>query len=91
MENAMKLKITCKSDPDLNGTWDQHDVEDEIRDVLGLSPQDDTWIEYVINHLFNDFATSIDDATFNAIMSDNVQSIVFKTNENDIVKLEKLK
>lgn len=36
---------------DYAGKWDKVDVEDEIKDCLGIVPEENGWIEYVIDHI----------------------------------------
>lgn len=82
----MKLTITCHTNPDLPGKWDQADVEQEMKELdMKVTGQDDEWLEYVLGHVFDDAGLPLE--VYNAIMSGNVQSITFKTESNDIVKL----
>lgn len=82
----MKLKITCNTNPDLPGKWDQADVEQEMRELdMEVTGQSDEWLEYILSHVFDDVGLPVE--VYNAIMSGHVQSITFKTDSNDIVKL----
>ena len=82
----MKLTITCHTNPDLPGKWDQADVEQEMKELdMKVTGQDDEWLEYVLGHVFDD--AGLPPEVYNAVMSGNVQSITFKTESNDIVKL----
>lgn len=81
----MKLKITCHTNPDIPGKWDQADVEQEMKEVGIEVKGKDEWLEYVLSHVFDD--AGLPPEVYNAIMSGNVQSITFKTESNDIVKL----
>lgn len=35
---------------DYNGKWDKVDVEDEIYDCLGIKPEGNDWIQFIIDH-----------------------------------------
>lgn len=82
----MKLNITCHTNPDLPGQWDQAEVEQEMKELdMEVTGQNDEWLEYVLGHVFDD--AGLPPEVYNAVMSGNVQSITFKTESNDIVKL----
>lgn len=82
----MKLKITCNTNPDIPGQWNQAEVEQEMRDLdMKVTGQNDEWLEYTLGHVFDDAGLPIE--VYDAIMSGRVQSITFKTDSNDIVKL----
>lgn len=81
----MKLKITCRTNPDIPGEWKREDVEQEMRDVDIEITSGDEWLEYILSHVFDD--AGLPEEVYNAIMSGHVQSITFKTESNDIVKL----
>lgn len=82
----MKLKVTCKSNEDLNGTWIQRDVEAELRDIGIKINGDLDWIDFILAHLFGDPPR---EAIYAAILDHDVQSIVFKVG-SDVVKIEKI-
>ena len=52
---------------------------------MKVTGQDDEWLEYVLGHVFDD--AGLPPEVYSAVMSGNVQSITFKTESNDIVKL----
>lgn len=82
----MKLKITCNTNPDIPGKWTQEDVEQEMKDLdMEVTGQNDEWLEYILGHIFDEAGLPIE--VYDAIMSGRVQSITFKTDSNDIVKL----
>lgn len=83
----MNLKITCNTNPDLSGQWSQAEVEQEMREVDIEVTGKDEWLEYILEHVFDDI--ELPEVVYNAIMSEDVQSITFKTNHNDIVKCVK--
>ena len=81
----MKLKITCNTNPDIPGEWNQAEVEQEMKELDMEVNGNDEWLEYILGHAFDDAGLPIE--VYNAIMSGHVQSITFKTKSNDIVKL----
>lgn len=81
----MKLKITCNTNPDIPGEWNQADVEQEMKDAGIEVKGNDEWLEYVLGHVFDE--VELPEAVYNAIMSGDVQSIIFKTKESDVVKI----
>ena len=81
----MKLKITCNTNPDIPGEWTQADVEQEMKDCGIEVKGNDEWLEYVLGHVFDE--VGLPEAVYNAIMSGDVQSIIFKTKESDVVKV----
>lgn len=83
----MNLKITCNTNPDIPGEWNQAEVEQEMAE-LDIDPSNgDEWLDYILGHVFDDVA--LDSTIYNAIMNPDVQSIIFKTDDNDVVKVEK--
>lgn len=83
----MNLKITCNTNPDIPGEWNQAEVEQEMAELdIDLSNGDE-WLDYILGHVFDDVA--LDSTIYNAIMNPDVQSIIFKTDDNDVVKVEK--
>ena len=83
----MNLKITCNTNPDIPGEWNQAEVEQEMSELGIDASNGDEWLDYILGHVFDDVA--LDSVIYNAIMDPNVQSIVFKTDDNDVVKVEK--
>ena len=81
----MNLKITCNTNPDIPGEWTQADVEQEMKEVGIEVKGNDGWLEYVLGHVFDE--VGLPEAVYNAIMSGDVQSIIFKTKESDVVKV----
>lgn len=81
----MNLKITCNTNPDIPGEWSQADVEQEMKDVGIEVNGNDEWLEYVLGHVFDEVV--LPPGVYDAIMSGDVQSIIFKTRENDVVKI----
>ena len=81
----MNLKITCNTNPDLSGKWSQAEVEQEMREVDIEVTGKDEWLEYILGHVFDE--VGLPEAVYNAIMSGDVQSIIFKTKESDVVKV----
>ena len=86
-KNNQFMKISCRSNPDYNGTYDKADVEDEMRDV-GVTPHSPSeWIEWVLEHMFSDeidWTARVQDA----FMLPNVMKMEVSLG-NSIVKLEK--
>ena len=81
----MNLKITCNTNPDIPGQWNQADVEQEMKE-LGIEVKDnEEWLEYILSHVFDDVV--LPPGVYDAIVSGDVQSIIFKTRENDVVKV----
>ena len=81
----MNLKITCNTNFDISGEWSQADVEQEMKDCGIEVKGNDEWLEYVLGHVFDE--VGLPEAVYNAIMSGDVQSIIFKTKESDVVKV----
>lgn len=81
----MNLKITCNTNPDIPGQWSQADVEQEVKDVGIEVKGNDEWLEYILGHVFDEVI--LPPGVYDAIMSGSVQSITFKTKENDVVKV----
>ena len=81
----MKLKITCNTNPDIPGEWSQADVEHEMKDAGIEVKGNDEWLEYVLGHVFDEVV--LPPGVYDAIMSGDVQSIIFKTKDNDDVKI----
>ena len=61
MEKIEHLKITCPKEPDMEGTYDREEFEDEIREMTSAEPSGNDWIEWVMMHCDVDayFSTSI--------------------------------
>lgn len=83
----MNLKITCNTNSDIPGEWNQAEVEQEMAEVGIDVSSGDEWLDYILGHVFDDVA--LDSTIYNAIMNPDVQSIIFKTDDNDVVKVEK--
>lgn len=81
----MNLKITCNTNPDIPGEWSQADVEQEMKEADIEVKGNDEWLEYVLGHVFDEVV--LPPGVYDAIMSGDVQSIIFKTKENDVVKI----
>lgn len=81
----MNLKITCNTNPDIPGEWNQADVEQEMKDAGIEVKGNDEWLEYILGHVFDEVV--LPPGVYDAIMSGDVQSIIFKTRENDVVKV----
>ena len=81
----MNLKITCNTNPDIPGEWSQADVEQEMKDVGIEVNGNDEWLEYILGHVFDEVV--LPPGIYDAVMSGDVQSIIFKTRENDVVKI----
>lgn len=81
----MNLKITCNTNPDIPGQWSQADVEQEMKKVGIEVKGNDEWLEYILGHVFDEVV--LPPGVYDAIMSGDVQSIIFKTKDNDVVKI----
>lgn len=81
----MNLKITCNTNPDIPGQWSQADVEQEMKEVGIEVKGNDEWLEYILGHVFDEVV--LPPRVYDAIMSGDVQSIIFKTKDNDVVKI----
>ena len=60
-------------------------TEQEMKEVGIEVKGNDEWLEYVLGHVFDE--VGLPEAVYNAIMSGDVQSIIFKTKESDVVKV----
>lgn len=49
----------------------------------------DEWLEYILGHVFDE--VELPEAVYNAIMSEDVQSVTFKTSHGDVVKCTKIR
>ena len=83
----MKLKITCNTGPDIPGEWDKAEVEEEMKDLGMEVTEGDEWLEYVLGHVFIDAV--LPSGVYDALLSEDVQQIIFKTNHGDVVKATK--
>ena len=83
----MDLKITCNTNPDLPGEWNQADVEKEMKEFDMEVTEGDEWLEYILGHVFDEVV--LPPGVYDALMSEDVQQIIFKTNHGDIVKCTK--
>ena len=83
----MNLKITCTTNPDIPGEWNQSEVEQEMRELDMETANGDEWLEYVLGHVFDEVV--LPPGVYDALMSEDVQQIIFKTNHGDIVKCTK--
>ena len=81
----MNLMITCNTNPDIPGQWNQADVEQEMKEVGIEVKGNDEWLEYILGHVFDEVV--LPPGVYDAIMSGDVQSIIFKTKDNDVVKV----
>lgn len=81
----MNLKITCNTNPDIPGQWSQADVEQEMKEAGIEVKGNDEWLEYILGHVFDEVV--LPPGVYDAIMSGDVQSIIFKTKDNDVVKI----
>ena len=83
----MNLKITCNTNPDLPGEWSQADVEQEMKELDMEVSNGDEWLEYILGHVFDEVV--LPPGVYDALMSEDVQQIIFKTNHGDVVKATK--
>ena len=81
----MNLKITCNTNPDIPGEWNQAEVEQEMAELGIDTSNGDEWLDYILGHVFDDVV--LPPGVYDAIMSGDVQSIIFKTRENYVVKI----
>ena len=81
----MNLKITCNTNPDIPGQWSRADVEQEMKDAGIEVKGNDEWLEYILGHVFDEVV--LPPGVYDAIMSGDVQSIIFKTKDGDVVKM----
>lgn len=83
----MKLKVKCLGNPDLNGEWDQKDIESEMRD-LGYTPDEKghEWTDWVLDHLF-DFEFNAGFAE--AVANPNMRSLTFMSEKDGFVEITK--
>ena len=84
-KKIMKLKITCNTNPDIPGEWTKADVEHEMKDCGIEVKGNDKWLTYILSHVFDEVV--LPPGVYDAIMSGDVQSIIFKTKGNDVVKI----
>ena len=81
----MNLKITCNTNFDISGEWSQANVEQEMKDA-GIEVKGNyEGLEYVLGHVFDE--VELPKAVYDAIMFGDVQTIIFKTKDNDDVKI----
>lgn len=85
----MNLKITCNTNPDIPGEWNQADVEQEMKEFGMEVTEGDEWLEYILGHVFDEVV--LPPGVYDALMSEDVQQIIFKTNRGDVVKCVKTK
>ena len=52
-----KLKVSCPTNPDYNVVFNKEDIKKEMKEI-GLIGN---WIEYVLNHIFDDEPECTDD------------------------------
>ena len=83
----MNLKITCNTNPDIPGEWSQADVEQEMKELGMETTEGDEWLEYILGHVFDEVV--LPPGVYDALMSEDVQQIIFKTNHGDVVKCTK--
>ena len=81
----MNLKITCTTNPDIPGEWNQSEVEQEMKELDMETANDDEWLKYILGHVFDSIV--LPPGVYDAIVSGDVQSIIFKTKDNDVVKI----
>ena len=84
-KKIMKLKITCNTNPDIPGEWSQAEVEQEMKEDGIEVKGNDEWLEYVLGHVFDEVV--LPPGVYDAIMSGDVQSIIFKTRDSDVVTI----
>lgn len=83
----MNLKITCNTNPDISGEWNRAEVESEMKE-LGMKVSDGNgWLDYIFGHVFDGVVLPF--GVYDALVSEDVQQIIFKTNHNDVVKVSK--
>ena len=82
----MKLKITCDTNCDLMHLFYQKDIEQAMEET-GVSAKGDRngWLKYILTYVFDDIV--LPPGVYDAIASGDVQSITFKTRDNDVVKV----
>ena len=81
----MNLKITCNTNPDIPEEWTQTDVEHEMKEVGIEVKGNDEWLKYILSHVFDEVV--LPPGVYDAIMSGDVQSIIFKTKKSDVVEI----
>ena len=84
-KRILNLKITCNTNPDIPGEWTQTDVEHEMKEVGIEVKGNDEWLKYILSHVFDEVV--LPPGVYDAIMSGDVQSIIFKTRDSDVVEI----
>ena len=46
------IKCSCRTNPDVEGTWTRYDMQNECRD-FGFN--EDEWMSWLFNHIFSDY------------------------------------
>lgn len=80
-----KLKVRCPTNPDYNVVFNREDIEKEMREI-GLTGN---WIEYVLNHMFDDEPECTDDL-LNIFNLANLRKVTLQFGD-DCVTIEKIK
>ena len=75
---------------DIEGVWFKKDVEDEMKDILGRDPENETeWISWVFGHDFDDMGVEVNTMLEAVACSEKILEIKFKTPDNDMVTIYK--
>ena len=82
----MTLRINCSTNPDLVNLFYQEDVEKEMEET-GVSAKGDRtgWLKYILNQVFENEV--LPPRVYDAIVSGDVQSITFKTKDENVAKV----
>ena len=80
-----KLKVSCPTNPDYNEVFNREDIKKEMREI-GLIGN---WIEYVLNHMFDDEPECTDDL-LSIFTLDNLRKATLQFGD-DYVTIEKIK
>lgn len=82
-----KLEIDS-SCPDYPNKWDKVDVEDEIKDCLGIVPEGNGWIEYVLDYV--DGASYEDGKLLEMVaINDAIEDIKFTMSDGTWIRITK--
>ena len=82
---SKKLKVSCPTNPDYNAVFNKEDIEKEMKEI-GLIGN---WIEYVLDHTFNNEPKCTDDL-LNIFNLYNLRKATLQFGD-DYVTIEKIK
>ena len=85
-----KIRIECASNPDWCGTYHKDDITDEMNTLGHAEHAPWAWIEYVIDHVLEEYASEAQDAIECFLKNDNLRAIAVYI-DGKIVNIQKFK